>query len=60
MNDVAGSIIQALEQVIDIRHKYLQEKNYENHRYASKILKEEYEPAVKALKKILDNLLTEG
>jgi hypothetical protein len=43
-----------LEAVIDSRFKYLKEMEYENVRYASKILEEEYKPSVKKLKEILE------
>jgi hypothetical protein len=43
-----------LESVIDSRFRYLKEMEYENVRYASKILEEEYKPAVKKLKQILE------
>lgn len=45
-----------LEAVIDSRFKYLKELEYENHRHATKVLKEEYEPSVKKLKQILEIL----
>ena len=43
-----------LEAVIDSRYKYLKELDYENHTYARQILDNEYKPAVKKLKEILD------
>ncbi len=43
-----------LEAVIDSRYKYLKELDYENHTYARQILDNEYKPAVKALKDILE------
>ena len=43
-----------LEAVIDSRFKYLKEMEYENVRYAHKILENEYKPAVKKLKEILE------
>ena len=43
-----------LEEVIDSRYKYLKELDYENHVYARKILDNEYKPAVKKLKEILE------
>ena len=43
-----------LEAVIDSRYKYLKELDYENHVYARKILDNEYKPAVKKLKEILE------
>lgn len=39
-------LIEVLELMIDSRYKYLKELEYENHRYASKILEEIYNPAV--------------
>jgi hypothetical protein len=39
-------LIEVLEVMIDARYKYLRELEYENHRYASKILEEIYNPAV--------------
>lgn len=39
-------LIEVLEIMIDSRYKYLRELEYENHRYASKILEEIYSPAV--------------
>lgn len=47
---------QVLENVIDARFKYLKELDYENHRYARQILEEEYKPAVKVLKEIVQNI----
>jgi hypothetical protein len=44
----------AIEAMIDARFNYLREKEYENHTIANKIIKEEYEPALKVLKKILE------
>jgi hypothetical protein len=43
-----------LEAVIDSRFRYLKEMEYENVRYASKILEEEYKPSVEKLKQILE------
>jgi len=43
-----------LEAVIDSRYKYLKELDYENHSYARQILDNEYKPAVKKLKEILE------
>ena len=43
-----------LEEVIDTRYKYLKELDYENHTYARQILDNEYKPAVKKLKEILE------
>jgi len=43
-----------LEAVIDSRYKYLKELDYENHTYARQILDNEYKPAVKKLKEILE------
>jgi hypothetical protein len=43
-----------LEAVIDSRYKYLKELDYENHKYAREILENEYKPAVKKLKEILE------
>lgn len=45
-----------LEAVIDSRFKYLKEMEYENVRYAQKILENEYKPAVKKLKEILEKI----
>lgn len=45
-----------LEAVIDSRYKYLKELDYENHGYAREILEKEYEPSVKKLKQILENI----
>lgn len=45
-----------LEAVIDSRYKYLKELDYENHSYAKQILEEEYKPAVKKLKQIVEIL----
>ena len=45
-----------LEAVIDSRYKYLKELDYENHSYARQILENEYKPAVKNLKHILENI----
>lgn len=47
----------AIEAVIDARYKYLKELDYENHSFANKILKEEYDPAVLFLKKIVDQIV---
>ena len=45
-----------LEAVIDSRFKYLKEMEYENVRYAHKILEEEYKPSVEKLKQILEKI----
>lgn len=39
-------LAEVLELMIDSRYKYLRELEYENHSYASKVLKEIYNPAV--------------
>ena len=49
------SIIHALEQMIDARYEYLQEKNYENHYHSRRILEDKYKPC----KGILEQLLKE-
>ena len=42
--------------VVDSRYKYLKELDFENHKYARKILEEEYNPAVERLSKILETI----
>lgn len=46
-------LTEALEIMIDARFKYLRELEYENHRYAGKILEEIYNPA---LEKFIETL----
>jgi hypothetical protein len=47
-------LIEALELMIDSRYKYMRELEYENHRFASKILEEIYNPAVEKFIEILE------
>ena len=47
-------LIEVLELIIDSRYKYLRELEYENHRFASKILEEIYNPAVEKFVEILE------
>lgn len=51
----AKKIIKLLEAIIDTRYQYLKELDYENHKYASKIKEEKYEPVLKELMEILEN-----
>jgi hypothetical protein len=53
---VSEVLPKVLENVIDARFKYLKELDYENHRYARQILEEEYKPAVKLLKELMQNI----
>lgn len=46
--------ISLLEKMIDIRYKYLKEKDFENFRYASEIKRNEYEPVVKEMVDFLE------
>lgn len=48
-------LIKLFETIIDIRYQYLKELDYENHKYASKIKEEKYEPALKELMEFLEN-----
>lgn len=45
-----------LETIIDSRIKYLKELDYENHWHASKILENEYKPAVEKLQQLIENI----
>jgi hypothetical protein len=47
-------LIEVLELMIDSRYKYMRELEYENHRFASKILEEIYNPAVEKFVEILE------
>lgn len=54
-NHRVEQILEALEQLIDARYEYLQEKNYENHYHSRRILEDKYKPC----KEILEQLLKE-
>ena len=49
-------ILHALEQMIDARYEYLQERNYENHLHSRKILEEKYDPCKKVLEQLLKSI----
>lgn len=49
-------IITLLEQIIDIRYKYLKELDYENHAYARQIIEEQYRPVVKKFIELIDDM----
>ena len=46
-------LLDIVEKMIDTRFRYLKERDFENHRCASKIKKEEYTPLKEGLVKIL-------
>ena len=51
-------VLDTMEKMVDNRFTYLREKSYENHAFASKLLKEEYEPVKKKLYELLKKGLT--
>ena len=50
------SIIHALEQMIDARYEYLQERNYENHLHCRKVMEEKYNPCKRVLEELLKSI----
>jgi hypothetical protein len=51
-----NKILEALEQMIDARYEYLQEKNYENHYHSRKVLEEKYNPCKELFEKLLKDI----
>lgn len=47
-------LITLLERMIDFRYEYLKEKDMENHRYAYRILQDNYRPVVEKLLEVLE------
>lgn len=47
------TLVDIIEKMVDTRFQYLVELGYENHTFARKILKDDYEPLKLELRKIL-------